>query len=93
MISWWQHVPEYVRPIAFMLGAFSVRFYSLFFLAGFFAAWRWLSHVAIHDGRDEAFRLFLLDGLFWGFVGAIFGGRLGYAVWPDLIWCRIQPPR
>jgi phosphatidylglycerol:prolipoprotein diacylglycerol transferase len=36
--------------------------------------------VAIRDGRDAAFRSFLSDGLFWGFVGALLGGRLGYAL-------------
>jgi phosphatidylglycerol:prolipoprotein diacylglycerol transferase len=39
MLSWYQHFPQIIDPIAFTIGSFSVRWYALSYIVGFFAAY------------------------------------------------------
>lgn len=69
-MSWWQQIPEHLDPIAFTVGFFSVRWYALFFAAGFLAASAFIAR------RRSEFSGFLLPV----FLGALIGGRLGYVL-------------
>ena len=80
MMSWWQSLPEHTDPIAFVIGGFPVRFYGLFWLAGFGVAWCFLSVLLRRAGAQESFRESILESLVWVFFGALIGGRLGYAL-------------
>lgn len=79
MIAWWQHIPEHIDPIAFTVGFFSVHWYALFWLGGFVAAFVWArrfkSFFDVTLSDEGLFDLFLLL-----FLGAFFGGHLGYAI-------------
>lgn len=79
MMEWWQHLPEHIDPIAFMVGFFSVRWYALFWLAGFAASWSWArsdrSKTNLRFSGEE-----LLDLFLFLFLGAFLGGHLGYAL-------------
>ena len=88
MTSWWQHLPKYIDPIAFSIGFFDVRFYSLSWILGFFAVWLFLSFRVRRDGCEVTFRDKVLDILPWIFFGAMLGGRLGYAALyaPSYFW-------
>ncbi len=87
-MSWWQSLPEHLSPIAFSIGVFSVRFYSLFWIAGFFAARSVLVFVLRRSGEESSFQRLVLDGLIWIFCGALIGGRIGYALLysPQYFW-------
>ncbi|WP_060583715.1 prolipoprotein diacylglyceryl transferase [Aeromonas schubertii] len=66
-------------PVAFALGPLQVRWYGLMYLFGFaFAMWL-AGHRADEPGsgwtRDE-----VSDLLFYGFLGVILGGRVGYVL-------------
>jgi phosphatidylglycerol:prolipoprotein diacylglycerol transferase len=39
MLSWYQHLPQTIDPIAFTIGSFSVRWYAISYIVGFFAAY------------------------------------------------------
>ncbi|KKQ43982.1 MAG: Prolipoprotein diacylglyceryl transferase [Candidatus Moranbacteria bacterium GW2011_GWC2_37_8] len=39
ILSWYQHLPEYISPIAFSIGHFSVRWYSVSYIVGFAVAY------------------------------------------------------
>ena len=79
MAEWWQHLPEHLNPIAFTVGFFSVRWYSLAWLVGFFLAYRYcMWREKKHDhllSQGDWYDLFLVL-----FVGVLIGGRLGYFV-------------
>ncbi len=66
-----------INPIAVQLGPLSVHWYGLMYIVGFGVAW-WLGRRRIRQGRlpvdDKAFG----DLLFYGLLGVIVGGRLGY---------------
>ncbi|MFZ1720679.1 MAG: prolipoprotein diacylglyceryl transferase [Candidatus Moraniibacteriota bacterium] len=88
MMSAWQSLPEHLSPIAFAIGSFSFRFYSLFWIVGFFFVWFVLSRLLKRDGVTESFRESLLGSVGWIFFGALVGGRLGYALLyaPQYFW-------
>lgn len=66
-----------IDPVAIALGPFKVHWYGLMYVIGFIGAW-WL-------GRKRAHRLGLTkddigDMLFYGALGVVLGGRIGYAL-------------
>ncbi|MBT2135507.1 prolipoprotein diacylglyceryl transferase [Croceibacterium sp. LX-88] len=67
------------------LGFFTLRFYSLAYLAGILAAWWHLSKMTKAPGSPMAQR-HVDDLFFYCTLGVIIGGRLGYAAFykPDL---------
>ncbi|HQU16569.1 MAG: prolipoprotein diacylglyceryl transferase [Chromatiales bacterium 21-64-14] len=72
-----------INPIALSLGPLKIRWYGLMYLVGFAAAW-WLAlrRAARPDSgwdRDQ-----VADVMFYGFLGVILGGRIGYMLFYDL---------
>jgi phosphatidylglycerol---prolipoprotein diacylglyceryl transferase len=68
--------PE-IDPVAIAIGPLQIHWYGLMYVVGFVAAW-WL-------GRRRAHRLGLShddigDLIFYGALGVVVGGRLGYAL-------------
>ncbi|MFT3756337.1 MAG: prolipoprotein diacylglyceryl transferase [Pseudoxanthomonas sp.] len=71
-------------PVAFSLGPLKVHWYGLAYAAAFVLAW-WLGRIRIRRGRlpginDEG----LSDLAFYGMLGVVLGGRLGYILFYDL---------
>lgn len=70
-------------PVAIALGPLKIHWYGLSYLAGFYLFW-WISsrrarthpHIAIQGWNKEV----VSDLLFYGVMGVILGGRLGYVV-------------
>jgi phosphatidylglycerol:prolipoprotein diacylglycerol transferase len=67
-----------IDPIAFPLGPLQVHWYGIMYLLGFAVCW-WLGRRRIRAGRlpgadEQAFG----DLLFYGMIGVVLGGRLGY---------------
>jgi phosphatidylglycerol---prolipoprotein diacylglyceryl transferase len=68
-----------LRPEAFWIGPFPVRWYALSYLVGlFFALWYMFKLIA-QPGAPWAKR-HAEDFLLWAMFGVIFGGRLGYVI-------------
>jgi phosphatidylglycerol:prolipoprotein diacylglycerol transferase len=66
-----------IDPVAFSVGPLAVRWYGLMYLAGFAAAW-WLGTRRIARGAAPVTRAQFDDMIFFGLLGVILGGRLGY---------------
>src|SRR5690554_4945003 len=69
-----------IDPIAFSLGPLSVHWYGLMYVVGFALAW-WLGRRRVRAGRlpgvdENAFG----DLMFYGLLGVILGGRIGYVL-------------
>ena len=69
-----------IDPVAFSLGPLSVHWYGLMYVVGFGVAW-WLGRRRVRAGRlpgvdEEAFG----DLMFYGLLGVILGGRVGYVL-------------
>ena len=67
-------------PIALQLGPLAVRWYGLMYLIAFGLVW-WLGRVRIAARPQGVWTTRDLDdGLFYGILGTILGGRLGYVL-------------
>lgn len=69
-----------IDPIAFRLGPLQVHWYGIMYLLGFATAW-WLGRRRIRAGRlpgvdEQGFG----DLLFYGMLGVVLGGRIGYVL-------------
>jgi phosphatidylglycerol---prolipoprotein diacylglyceryl transferase len=73
-----------IDPIALSLGPLKIHWYGLMYLVGFAVAW-WLGRRRIRAGRlpgvdEQGFG----DLMFYGMLGVVLGGRLGYILFYDL---------
>lgn len=67
-----------IDPIAFSLGPVQVHWYGLMYLAAFFSAWA-LGRSRILRGRLPGVDMDgFSDLLFYGMLGVVLGGRIGY---------------
>jgi phosphatidylglycerol:prolipoprotein diacylglycerol transferase len=69
-----------IDPIALSLGPVQIHWYGVMYLLGFIAAW-WLGRRRVRAGRlpgvsEQAFG----DLLFYGMLGVVLGGRIGYVL-------------
>jgi phosphatidylglycerol:prolipoprotein diacylglycerol transferase len=73
-----------IDPIALSLGPLKIHWYGLMYLLGFAVAW-WLGRRRIRAGRlpgvdEQGYG----DLMFYGMLGVVLGGRLGYILFYDL---------
>jgi phosphatidylglycerol:prolipoprotein diacylglycerol transferase len=66
-----------IDPVIFSIGPVAVRWYGLMYLVGFAAAYFLAKTRLKRVGWSEED---LSDLLFWGFIGVVVGGRLGYVL-------------
>lgn len=66
-------------PVAVAIGPLAIRWYGLMYLTAFAAFW-WLGVRRIGAGHAPISRLQFDDMLFFGILGVIAGGRMGYVL-------------
>ena len=67
-------------PVALQLGPFAVHWYGLMYVLAFLQV-MWLGRVHLRRRPDLGLSPQFLDDLvFWGVIGVLLGGRLGYAL-------------
>lgn len=72
-----------IDPVAVALGPLKIHWYGLMYLLGFGVAW-WLGRRRVRAGRlpgvdDNGFG----DLMFYGMLGVVLGGRIGYVLFYD----------
>lgn len=72
------HYPA-IDPIIFSLGPLAIRWYGLAYLCAFAAAW-WLGNVRARASAGRWDEQAVSDVIFYGAVGAVLGGRVGYVL-------------
>jgi len=73
----------HIDPVAFSIGPIHVHWYGIMYLIGFAAAW-WLGQKRA-DLPDSIFNAEQIsDLIFYGALGAVLGGRIGYVLFYDL---------
>ena len=67
-------------PIAISLGPLAIRWYGLMYVIAFALFW-WLGRNRIKNHPERGFTMQMLDDLlFYGVLGVILGGRIGYII-------------
>jgi phosphatidylglycerol---prolipoprotein diacylglyceryl transferase len=79
-----------IDPVIFSVGPVAVRWYGMAYLAAFAIAWG-LGLWRIHRGQADLTRDELADLVFYGALGAVLGGRFGYALFYGLEELRHDP--
>ncbi len=87
MLDFYHNIPQMINPIAFSVGFFDVRWYSLMYIVGLFVCgavlrWRIAKKETDLQWND------VLDFLLYGFVGALVGGRVGYVLFYNFDYYR-----
>ncbi len=80
----------HVSPVALDLGFFQLRWYSLAYLAGIFAAYFYLLKLIAQPGAPLA-RRHADDLVFYASLGVILGGRMGYVLFYNLAYYLARP--
>ena len=75
--------PLGLKPVLFHIGPFSLRWYSLGYLAGILVGWWYLLKLIDRPGAPMA-RRHADDMVFYATLGIILGGRLGYVLFYKL---------
>jgi len=68
-----------IDPIALQIGPLAIRWYGLMYLVGFAAAW-WLGRRRAHREGSGWTVQQVDDLIFYGALGVILGGRIGYSL-------------
>jgi phosphatidylglycerol:prolipoprotein diacylglycerol transferase len=79
-----------IDPVALHLGPLNIHWYGLMYLVGFLAVWwlgRWRAHRPDSDWNPDR----ISDLVFYGALGAVLGGRLGYVLFYDLPGFLAEP--
>jgi phosphatidylglycerol:prolipoprotein diacylglycerol transferase len=72
------HYPA-IDPVAVHLGPLKIHWYGLMYLGGLAAAW-WLGNRRARASQGQWTEQQVSDLLYFGFIGVILGGRLGYVI-------------
>lgn len=83
------HYPQ-IDPVAVSLGPFDVHWYGVMYLLGFAAAW-WLARRQLARPWVTIERTHIDDLIFYGALGVILGGRIGYVLFYNLDRFLEQP--
>ncbi|WP_432821469.1 prolipoprotein diacylglyceryl transferase family protein, partial [Trichloromonas sp.] len=79
-----------IDPVIFHIGPLAVRWYGLMYLLGFLASYFIIRHLARQRGLALSSDL-LSDLLFYGVLGVILGGRLGYTLFYNFSYYSSHP--
>ena len=77
-------------PVAIALGPIAIRWYGLMYLTAFAFVW-WLGTRRIAQGKAPITRPQFDDLLFFGILGVIVGGRLGYVIFYKPAYYAVHP--
>jgi phosphatidylglycerol:prolipoprotein diacylglycerol transferase len=79
------------NPVALQLGPLAIHWYGLMYLAGFIT-FLWLGHKRVAKLNQPKINAKLLDDLlFYGVIGVILGGRLGYVLFYKAAYYAAHP--
>lgn len=74
--------PE-IDPVALSIGPLKIHWYGLMYLLGFLAFW-WLGRIRARRADTVASPEDIGDMLFYGMLGVVLGGRIGYILFYNL---------
>lgn len=90
MIAFYQHLPSLIDPVAFSIGSFGVRWYSIMWIFAFGVCYGLLIYRVKKEQVAYSIQ-FIHDLAANALLGALLGGRVGYVVFYDLAYYLKNP--
>lgn len=87
----YQHLPEMINPIAFSIGFFPVRWYSIMYLAGFATVYFLLAYRIKKEEINFVPKNILQDLTLYLAAGLIIGARFGYVLFYNFSYYLQNP--
>ena len=79
-----------IDPVLLSFGPFSIRWYSLAYIAGLVLGWRLMRHLAVKPAYSIGLNK-IDDFIVWATLGVILGGRIGYVLFYNLSYFAENP--
>jgi phosphatidylglycerol:prolipoprotein diacylglycerol transferase len=89
-ISYWQHIPEYIHPVAFQIGPVQVHYYGLMYLVAFVIVYL-LVRGRIKNDDIKLSKEVIGNYFFWMIASLLIGGRIGYVLFYNLPYYLQNP--
>jgi len=89
-ISFWQHIPEHIKPYIIQIGQFQVRYYGLMYIIAFSVVY----FLSFHRMKTEAYdypKIAVENYFVWAILGLMLGARLGYVIFYNLDYYMSYP--
>lgn len=81
MLEWWQHLPSKMDPVIFSIGSFQLKYYGMMYVLAAILTYL-LANYRIK--KEEKYSGYTRDDIenivFYGILGVMLGGRLGYVI-------------
>lgn len=90
LITFWQHIPEHIRPYIFQIGGFQVRYYGLMYIVAFSVVYLLSLYRAKHEDYDYS-KTTIENYFVWAIIGLMLGARLGYVVFYNFSYYLSRP--
>jgi len=88
--TFWQHLPENIKPYIFQIGEFQIRYYGLMYITAFTTVYL----LSIYRLKYEKFPYSKTDVenyLMWAIIGLLGGARLGYVLFYNFSYYMSNP--
>ncbi|KKT69927.1 MAG: Prolipoprotein diacylglyceryl transferase [Candidatus Moranbacteria bacterium GW2011_GWF1_44_4] len=76
MLYIWQHIPQYINPIAFNIGPIQIAWYGIMYLVAFAVVYYFVRYRIQRDNLGISLET-VQDFFPWAIVGLLLGARLG----------------
>jgi phosphatidylglycerol:prolipoprotein diacylglycerol transferase len=83
ILSNWHNIPEHINPVALMIGPVSVHWYGIMYAIAFYVVYSLVLY-RIRTEKINYSKEVVTDFIFWGILGIMVGGRLGYVLFYNL---------
>src|ERR1700679_3207903 len=88
--SFWAHIPENIKPVAFTIGPVSVHWYGIMYAVAFLTVYSLVLY-RIKTEKIDYSKEFFTDFFFWAILAILVGGRFGYVLFYNLDYFLQHP--
>ncbi len=89
-MTWWNHIPEHIKPTILTIGSFQLRYYGLMYIVAFAIVY----YLVLYRVRTEklGYSKDTINSYFiWAILGVVIGGRLGYILFYNFKYFIANP--
>ena len=92
MIEWWQHLPSYMDPVIFSIGSFQLKYYGMMYVLAAIITYTLANYRIRHEERFSGYTRDDIENIvFYGIIGVMLGGRLGYVIFYNPAYYMAHP--